>query len=122
MPTTGYPNRDGNVAALDNDETTSSELLAAHLPRSTGGEGVQHHALRDPASGGDTAKSRDDRLAIFVAGDNGQANSIVSELIEELGFTAVHTGGLAEGGRRQQPGGPVYAANMTAAQACQALA
>ena len=55
-------------------------------------------------------------------GDNGQANSIVSELIEELGFTAVHTGGLAEGGRRQQPGSPVYAANMTAAQACQALA
>ena len=74
------------------------------------------------ASGGDTAKPRDDRLPIFVAGDNGQANSIVSELIEELGFTAVHTGGLAEGGRRQQPGSPVYAANMTAAQACQALA
>jgi predicted dinucleotide-binding enzyme len=74
------------------------------------------------ASGGDTAKPRDDRLAIFVAGDNGQANSIVSELIEELGFTAVHTGGLAEGSRRQQPGSPVYAANMTAAQACQALA
>lgn len=58
------------------------------------------------ASGGDTAKPRDDRLAIFVAGDNRQANSIVSELIEELGFTAVHTGGLAEGGRRQQPGSP----------------
>ena len=34
----------------------------------------------------------------------------------------VHTGGLAEGGRRQQPGSPVYAANMTAAQARQALA
>jgi hypothetical protein len=48
MPTTGYPNRDGNVAALDNDETTSSELLAAHLPPEHGGEGVQHHALRDP--------------------------------------------------------------------------
>ena len=74
------------------------------------------------ASGGDTAKPRDDRLGIFVAGDNGQANSIVSELIEELGFTAVNTGGLADGGRRQQPGSPVYAVNMTAAQACQALA
>jgi 8-hydroxy-5-deazaflavin:NADPH oxidoreductase len=74
------------------------------------------------ASGGDTAKPRDDRLAIIVAGDNGQASSIVSELTEELGFTAVHTGGLAEGGHRQQPGSPVYAANMTAAQACQALA
>jgi 3',5'-cyclic AMP phosphodiesterase CpdA len=43
-----YPNREGNVAALDNDETTSSELLAAHLPPEHGGEGVQHHALRDP--------------------------------------------------------------------------
>jgi hypothetical protein len=61
------------------------------------------------ASGGDTAKPRDDRLGILVAGDNGQANSIVSELIEELGFTAVHTGGLADGGRRQHPGSPVYA-------------
>ena len=49
------------------------------------------------ASGGDTAKPHGDRLAIFVAGDNGQANSTVRELIEELGFTAVHTGGLAEG-------------------------
>src|SRR6202048_515953 len=37
-----YPNRHGKVAAQDNDETTSSELLAAPLPPETGGAGVQH--------------------------------------------------------------------------------
>jgi 8-hydroxy-5-deazaflavin:NADPH oxidoreductase len=78
--------RDGKVAALDNDETTSSELLAAHLPPSTVVKAFNTAHYATLASGGDTAKPRD------------------------------------EGGRRQQPGSPVYAANMTAAQACQALA
>jgi predicted dinucleotide-binding enzyme len=27
-----YPNRDGHVPELDRDETTSTELLARHLP------------------------------------------------------------------------------------------
>jgi predicted dinucleotide-binding enzyme len=31
----------------------------------------------------------------------------------ELGFAAVDTGRLTEGGRRQQPGSPIYAADLT---------
>ena len=51
---------------------------------------------------------REDRFAIFVAGDNSDANAIVSGLIEDIGFAPVDTGSLREGGRKQQPGSPIY--------------
>jgi predicted dinucleotide-binding enzyme len=58
------------------------------------------------ASGGDTAKPSDDRLAIFVAGDNGQANSIVSELIEGLGFAASIPAGSPKAAAASSPAAP----------------
>ena len=57
---------------------------------------------------------REDRFAIFVAGDNSDANAIVSGLIEDIGFAPVDTGSLREGGRKQQPGSPIYNNPMTA--------
>jgi 8-hydroxy-5-deazaflavin:NADPH oxidoreductase len=45
----------------------------------------------------------------------------VSRLIEEIGFAAIDTGGLAEAGRRQQPGSPIYAEPRTAFEAKEAL-
>jgi predicted dinucleotide-binding enzyme len=41
------------------------------------------------------------------------ANLIVAQLIEEIGFAPVATGGLREGGRKQQPGSPIYNNPMT---------
>jgi 8-hydroxy-5-deazaflavin:NADPH oxidoreductase len=46
----------------------------------------------------------DERLVMLVAGDDQEAKGRVSGLIEEIGFTPVDTGSLAEGRRRQQPG------------------
>ena len=43
-----------------------------------------------------------------MAGDDGEAKSDVSDLIEEIGLALIDTGSLAEGGRRQQPGSPIY--------------
>jgi predicted dinucleotide-binding enzyme len=54
-----------------------------------------------------------DRTVLFVAGDDAQAKSIVSKLIDEIGFTPVDTGSLREGGRRQQPGSEIYNNPMT---------
>ena len=36
-----YPQRDGQIPELDDESTTSSELLQAHLPGARGRQGVQ---------------------------------------------------------------------------------
>jgi predicted dinucleotide-binding enzyme len=53
-------------------------------------------------------KGAPDRLAIPVASDDPAAKRVVMDLIEEIGFDAVDNGGLVEGGRKQQPGSPIY--------------
>ena len=59
----------------------------------------------------------DDRRVIFVAGDDTEAKQIVKRLIEEIGFGAVDLGGLVEGGRKQEPGSPIYNRVMTVQEA-----
>ena len=56
---------------------------------------------------------------IFVAGDDPDAKQVVTRLIEDIGFGAVDLGGLVEGGRRQEPGSPIYNRVMTVKQAQQ---
>ncbi len=63
-----------------------------------------------------------DAMNYYPAGDDQDAVHTVAQLIEQLGFAAVITGDLAHGGRRQQPGTPVYATDLTAAQAAAVLA
>jgi predicted dinucleotide-binding enzyme len=48
------------------------------------------------------------RLAIPVASDDPAAKRVVMDLIEEVGFDPLDNGGLVEGGRKQQPGSPIY--------------
>jgi 8-hydroxy-5-deazaflavin:NADPH oxidoreductase len=57
---------------------------------------------------------REDRFAIFVAGNDFEAKATVSKLIEDIGFASVDTGCLREGGHKQQPGSPIYNNPMTA--------
>jgi hypothetical protein len=116
-----YPNRDGHIPELDRDETTSSELLARHLPgaRVVKAFNTMYYATLGEA--GDPSKPEDDRLALFVAGDDQQAKQVAIDLIEQLGFAAMDNGSLADGGRRQQPGSPIYNTNLTGAQARAAL-
>ena len=62
-----------------------------------------------------------DRLVLLVAGDDHDAKRHVADLIDEVGFEPVDTGDLAEGGRRQQPGTPLYGAELTPAEVRDAL-
>lgn len=61
------------------------------------------------------------RIALPVSGDNSQAKAVVMELVDQIGFDAVDAGGLEESWR-QQPGTPVYAADLDAAGVRRALA
>lgn len=60
---------------------------------------MTHYEAGSSASGG--------RRVLFVSGNDDQAKIKVSTLIESFGFAAVDLGDLANGGRLQQPGGPL---------------
>ena len=105
-----YPQRDGHLEELDDDHTTSSELLQAHLRARVvkALNSMYWEHLRDyvrPA--GDPG-----RIAIPISGDDTRAKRVVAGLIDEIGFDAVDAGTLADGGRTHQPGSPVYAADL----------
>jgi len=53
------------------------------------------------------------RIALPVAGDDAAAKAVVLRLIDELGFDGVDAGGLDDSWR-QQPGTPVYTADLDA--------
>ncbi|MGO8785767.1 MAG: NADPH-dependent F420 reductase [Terriglobia bacterium] len=61
------------------------------------------------------------RIALPVAGDEYQSKEIVMRLVDQLGFDAVDAGGLDESWR-QQPGTPVYTADLDAEGVRRALA
>jgi predicted dinucleotide-binding enzyme len=116
-----YPNRDGNFAALDDGQTTSSEMMSAHLKEARLVKGFNTIWFEHLATQGDQALPLHDRRAIFIAGDDSEAKEMVARLIEEIGYAAVDTGFLHEGGRRQQPGTAVYNKELTGKDAAALL-
>jgi 8-hydroxy-5-deazaflavin:NADPH oxidoreductase len=106
-----YPSRDGHVPELDSDETTSSELVAAHFPRARvvkAFNSIYWHHLRDRGRPlGDPG-----RIAVPISGDDPEAKDTVTTLVDQIGFDTVDAGPLAEGGRRHQPGTRVYTADL----------
>jgi predicted dinucleotide-binding enzyme len=117
-----YPARDGQIESLDSDSTTSTELLGERLQGARMVKAFNTMNFRPLGEEGRPDAPREQRLAIFLAGDDEQAKGTVAELIDELGFAPVDTGSLAEGGRRQQPGAAVYNNPMRAEEAEAALA
>ena len=93
-------------------EETQKRLPGARLVKAFNTIWYQHLATRGQAS-----LPLEERHAIFVAGDDAEAKATVSRLIEEMGFAPVDTGGLRDGGRRQQPGTPLYNQVLTGAEA-----
>lgn len=107
-----YPERDGHFPELDDGSTTSSELLQAHLPQAAvvkAFNAIRWHHLRDYGRPRETP-----RYAIPYSGDDKRARREVSSLIDQIGFDAVEAGSLAHGGRKHQPGQPVYGADLRA--------
>lgn len=116
-----YPQRDGQFAQLDGGETTSSELVASHLKGARLVKGFNTIWFEHLAKQGDTALPLEERRAIFIAGDDEEAKQVVARLVEEIGFAAVDTGSLGEGGRRQQVGTPIYNKELNAREAAEVL-
>jgi predicted dinucleotide-binding enzyme len=118
-----YPERDGHIPELDNESTTTSELLQAHLPASRVVKAFNHIAAAALTSDGQPAGSRN-RRALVIAGDDRAAKEAVAGLIDQFGFDVVDAGPLSEGWRiqRDTPGyGPRRTAeelrkNLSAAQ------
>jgi 8-hydroxy-5-deazaflavin:NADPH oxidoreductase len=107
-----YPQRDGHFGELDSDRITSSELLQAHLPATRvvkAFNAIRWDHLRDDGRpAGDP-----ERIGIPISGDDESAKRIVAELIEQIGFDPVDAGTLAVGGRKHQPGSPIYTADLS---------
>jgi len=116
-----YPDRDGKIADLDSGATTSSELLENQLPGARIVKGFNTIWSEHLKTQGDKDLPLDERRAIFIAGDDSGAKETVAKLIEDIGYAAIDTGFLAEGGKSQQPGSPVYNKELTAAEAAKVL-
>lgn len=116
-----YPERDGQIAELDSDEKTSSELLAEHLKGAKIVKAFNTIWFEHLKTQGNTDLEIEQRRVIFVAGDDKDAKKTVSNLIEEIGFAAYDTGSLREGGKNQEPNTAIYNQNLTLSEAAAAL-
>jgi 8-hydroxy-5-deazaflavin:NADPH oxidoreductase len=96
-----YPGRDGVIPELEDESTTVSELLQAHLPTSKVVKGFNHIPFGDITTDG-TPAGTDNRRAIGIAGDDTDAKNLVTRLYDEIGFDTVDAGSLAEGWRLQR--------------------
>jgi len=116
-----YPDRDGNIAKLDSGSTTSSEMLLQHIPGARLVKGFNTIWFEHLRSQGNTDLPLDQRRAIFIAGDDSDAKAVVARLIEDIGYAAVDTGFLHDGGLSQQPGTAIYNKELTAAEAAKVM-
>jgi len=103
-----------NFDVIDLGNSTSSEEVLKQIPSSRLVKAFNTMYYEHLRTKGNPNPSREDRSAIFVAGDNSDAKAIVSKLIEDIGFAPVDTGSLRKGGRKQQPGSSIYNNPMTA--------
>jgi predicted dinucleotide-binding enzyme len=115
-----YSQRDGHIAELDSGQTTSSELLAAHLATARVVKVFNTIEASQLGGHGQPAGSHD-RRALPLAGDDAEAKKVVTELIDSFGFDVVDAGPLAEG-RRFEPNTPAYGPRLTADEVRAALA
>jgi 8-hydroxy-5-deazaflavin:NADPH oxidoreductase len=113
-----YPQqRDGRIDPIENGATESrwvSNQLGRPVVKVFNTLYARHLLERGKPKGAPG------RIALPVAGDDKRAKDIVIRLLDELGFDAVDAGSLDESWR-QQPGTPVYGADLDADGARRAL-
>ena len=107
-----YPERDGHIPELDNESTTTSELLQAHLPTSKVVKAFNHIYAADVTTHGQPAGAKN-RRALVIAGDDKDAKARVAHLLDQFGFDTVDAGPLREGWRIQRDT-PGYGPRRTA--------
>jgi len=100
---------DGHDTELNNPNTSTSELVQAHLPNSRIVKALSHmgyHHLIDEARPAGHAY----RKAIAIAGDRKEDTDSAARLIDDLGFDPVFIGDLSKG-KLLEPGHPAFGAN-----------
>jgi predicted dinucleotide-binding enzyme len=107
-----YPQRDGQIAALDAHTVTTSELVQSQLPGSRVVKGFNNinylhlGSLQRPAGSSE-------RSALPIASDDVEAKRRVAELFDSLGYDAYDAGSLADSWRFDV-GTPAYGAPYNA--------
>src|SRR4051794_24127350 len=96
-----YPDRDGHIAELDDESTTTSELLQEHLHESRVVKAfnniyVSHLGSLQRPSG------HPERSVLAIAGDDATAKQSVTEFLDSIGYDAYDVGPLSEGWRYQR--------------------
>lgn len=90
--------------AADLDGRSSSTIVAEHAPRARVVKAFNSILMsnfeKGPAEDGV-------RRILFVSGDDAPAKNAVQSVIEALGYAVIDLGGLTDGGRMQQGGGPL---------------
>lgn len=115
-----YPRRDGQIAELDDESTTVSELLQRRLPTSKVVKAFNHIQAAALTTEGQ-ASGTPGRRALAVVGNDAEAGATVSQLIGSFGFDAVEVSPLSEGWRIQRDT-PGYVTSHTAESLRTALA
>ncbi|GAA2738193.1 NAD(P)-binding domain-containing protein [Pedococcus aerophilus] len=96
-----YPQRDGDIAELDDESTTTSELVQSHLSTSKvvkGFNNIYFEHLRELAR----PAGSPERSALAIAGDDASAKATVTRFLDEIGYDTLDLGPLAEGWRTQR--------------------
>ncbi|HEX6765429.1 MAG TPA: NADPH-dependent F420 reductase [Polyangiaceae bacterium] len=96
-----YPQRDGHIPELDDESTTTAELLQAHLPKSKVVKAFNHIYAAELTAHGQPAGTPN-RRALVIAGDDTNAKTVVTQMLDTFGFDTVDAGALAEGWRIQR--------------------
>jgi predicted dinucleotide-binding enzyme len=107
-----YPERDGHIADLDHEKTTTSEMVQQHLPGSHVVKAFNHIYAAELTTHGQPTGSPN-RRAIAIAGNDPAANRAVTALLDQFGFDTVDMGPLSESWRIQRDT-PGYGPRRTA--------
>lgn len=93
-----YPERDGQITALDDGSTTSSELLQALIPTADVVKGFNNIFFKHLAALG-RPSGAPDRSALPIAGNSETAKSTVASFLDAIGYDVVDAGPLSESWR-----------------------
>ncbi|MET1058781.1 MAG: NADPH-dependent F420 reductase [Nocardioides sp.] len=96
-----YPDRDGHIAELDDESTTVSELLQAHLPGAHVVKAFNNIFFKHLGSLQRPSGSPE-RTPLAIAGDDDGAKKTVTEFLDSIGYDALDVGPLSEGWRYQR--------------------
>jgi predicted dinucleotide-binding enzyme len=101
---------DATNRPLDEDAQgkTGSELIASYAPGAHVVKGLNTIVMEWIQD----YSSKKPKTVLFLSGDNADAKQKLAHALEETGFVPVDLGGLIDGGKLQQFGGPLNALHL----------